>query len=125
MRHFVQIERRCFAAVGILALALAYLPGVACLLNAAPACCTGTMCPMHNAAGGHTMCGMDMTHPGAAFQSCECHSVQYTGGFVFNRVAPPVTDSQRVTSAAPALLRIAFPSLAPEVASPPPRFALS
>jgi len=125
MSRSVKIARSCAAAIGILALALAYLPGVACILNAAPACCTGTMCPMHNAPGGHMTCGMDMTHRGAAFQTCGCHSVQYTGGFIFNRVAPPVVASDRVTGTAMVPLQIAFPSLMPEVASPPPRLALS
>lgn len=125
MRHFVQIERRCLAALGILALALAYLPGVTCLLTAAPACCTATMCPMHNAESGHMSCGMGMGHPGSAVRSCGCHSVQYTGGFVLNRVSPPVAAGERTARAALILVNTAFPDLKPEVASPPPRLTLS
>ena len=126
MRHFVHNFRRCLAAVGMLALVLAYLPGVVCLLNVAPACCTGTMCPMHSASGSHMTCGTDMAHLGAAFQTCGCHSAQYTGGgSVFDRVAPPAIASERFAGAAPAFLQIAAPSWTLEIVSPPPRFALS
>jgi hypothetical protein len=109
----------------VLALALAYLPGVTCLLTAAPVCCTATMCPMHNAAGGHMTCGMDVKHPDIAVQSCGCHSVQYTGGFVLNRVSPPVAAGERTARAASIIVHVAFADLTLEVASPPPRLALS
>ena len=115
------------AMIGAIALAFAYLPGVVSALSASPlpVCCTGMLCPMHNTAGGHMTCGMDMTHPGTTFQACPCHSLQYTGGLVFNRVAPPVVTSERPTGAAPVLLQVSAPSVEPEVLSPPPRLALS
>lgn len=125
MLRFAQIANRCLATAGILALALAYLPGVVCLLNVAPACCTATMCPMHSASGSHMSCGTDMAHLGAAFRTCGCHSAQYTAGSVFNRVAPPMVAGGRVVDAALASSQIAFPSLKLEVALPPPRLAFS
>jgi hypothetical protein len=125
MPRFAHIERRCLAVVGMLALALAYLPGVACLLNVAPACCAAAMCPMHNAPGSHMTCGMDTAHSGNAFQSCGCHSAQYTGGFVFDRAAPAVAGSERFSGVAPTLRQIAFLNVKLEVVLPPPRLVLS
>lgn len=120
MRISARMVRRSFAIVGMIALAFAYLPAVVAALNASPlpACCAGMLCPMHMA-GGHMMCGMDMT--GTAFQVCPCHSAQYTVGIVFNRVDPPLATSERPTGMAPALRLSVFPSLEPEVLSPPPR----
>ena len=125
MRRIAQIGRRSFATVGMLALALAYLPGVVCVLNVAPACCMGTICPMHNSSGSHMTCGMDMGHASAALHTCGCHSAQYTGGIVFDRVEPGAAGTERVTRAASVLIEIAFPSVSPEVTLPPPRFAVS
>lgn len=124
MRQFAQISRSFLAAVGVLALALAYLPGVVCVLNVAPACCTGTMCPMHNASGSHMTCGTDVAHLGAALQTCGCHSAQYTGGSVFNLVTHPLVAGARTINALPTPSQIAFPSIKSEVALPPPRLAL-
>jgi hypothetical protein len=125
MRRFAQIGRQCLAFMGMFALALAFLPGVVCVLNVAAACCTATMCPMHNAAGSHMSCGMDMSRMGAAVQTCGCHSAQYTGGgSIFDRVTPSATASEPVADAQPILLQTSSPSVNPEVALPPPRLAL-
>ena len=117
----VRMKRRFLAVVGMIALALAYLPGVVSVLSAnpSPICCTGTLCPMHQMSAGHMNCGLDATHP--ASQACGCHTPQYTGGLVFNRVAPPLATSERPAGTAPALLQIASPNVEPEVLSPPPR----
>jgi len=125
MYRSVAIGRRIFATLGVIALALAFSPGIACVLNAgqAPSCCAGTMCPMHNS-GGHMTCGMDMSH-GSAFQSCGCHSTQYTGGLVFDRVPAPPVASERFAGPAPVLVQVVFPNFQLDVLSPPPRLALS
>jgi len=127
MRRLFRLERKFIAFIGMIALAFAYLPGVVSILsaNASSACCTGTLCPMHNMAGGHMTCGMDMTHPGTTCEACPCRTPQYTAALVFNRVAPPVVATERPAGAAPVLYLIASPSIEPEVVSPPPRLALS
>ena len=125
MRRLVKIERRCLAVVGMLALVLAYLPGLACVLKAAPACCTGTMCPMHNSSSAHMTCAMDMAHQKASLQSCGCHSVQYTGGMVFNRVVPAMGSTEVIAGPAPLLSQRVTASLKLDVVLPPPRFTLS
>jgi hypothetical protein len=127
MRRPVRIERRFVAVIGAIALVFAYLPGVVSILSAnpLPTCCAGALCPMHNMAGGHMTCGMDMSHPGTTCEACPCHAPQYTVGLIFNRVAPPVFASERPTGAAPVLHLIAPPSIEPEVVSPPPRLTLS
>jgi hypothetical protein len=127
MCRLFRLERKFIAFIGMIALAFAYLPGVVSILsaNASSVGCTGTLCPMHNMAGGHMDCGMDMSHPGTTCEACPCHRPQYAVGLVFNRVAPPVLSDERPAAAAPVLHLIAFSSLAPEVVSPPPRLALS
>jgi hypothetical protein len=69
-------------------------------------------------------CGTDVTYPQSAIQTCGCHSVQYTGGFILNRVALPPVASERETRAAFVLVHVAFPTVKLEVSSPPPRLAL-
>jgi hypothetical protein len=123
MRRPVRIERRFIAVIGMIALAFAYLPAVVSVLsaNASSVCCTGTLCPMHNMAGSHMNCGMDMAHPGTTCEACPCRTPQYTAALIFNRVAPPLAASERPAGAAPVLRLIAPPSIEPEVVSPPPR----
>ena len=120
-----RVKRQFIAIVGMIALALAYLPGVVSVLSAnpSPVCCAGTLCPMHQMSGAHMTCGMDATHP--ASQACGCHSVQYTGGLVFNRVAPAPATNERPNGVPPVLLSIASPNVQPDVLSPPPRLAFS
>lgn len=119
----IRIGRKFIAIIGVLALALAHLPGVVSILSAnpSPSCCAGGLCPMHNMAGGHMTCGMDMSHPGTTCEACPCRTPQYTAALVFNRVAPPIVASVRPAGAAPVLRLIASSSLEPEVLSPPPR----
>lgn len=117
MRRVVGIGRRIFAGVGVFALALAFSPGVVCLLDVDQAsCCAGAMCPMHNA---RMNCGMT-AH--GAIQACGCHSVQYTGGLVFNCVAPPIFSDERAARAKTAVQPVAFPDVKLEIILPPPRF---
>ena len=126
MRRVAQIERRVLTTIGVLALALAYLPGLLGLLNAQAslACCTGMVCPMHRSAAEHMTCGMDTSHSGATCELCACHQNQSVGGLVFNRVSPPLAVAERVTRGALVLRNPAFRSVEPEIVSPPPRFVL-
>lgn len=121
------MKRKCIAFVGMIALAFAYLPGVLSILSAnlSPTCCAGMLCPMHNMAGGHMNCGMDMSHPGTTCEACPCRTPQYTAALIFNRVAPPMLSGERPAGAVPALHLIAPPSIKLEVVSPPPRLAVS
>jgi hypothetical protein len=115
--------RRSVAVVGVIALALAYLPGAMSALaaNESAACCAGMLCPMHRMSGGQVTCDMSAGHRDMAFQACPSRPPQYTVGIVFNRVAPPLATSERPTGMAPTLRLTVLPSLEPEVLSPPPR----
>src|SRR5271165_3523173 len=128
MRRAIRIERRFLAVVGVIAMALAYLPAVVSVLSAnpSPACCAGMLCPMHHMSGGHMTCDTDAAHRSATCEACAPHhALPYAGGSVFNRVAPPLVANERPAGAAPVLLQIASSSLEPEVLPPPPRLALS
>jgi hypothetical protein len=123
MRIPARMVRRSVAVVGVIALALAYLPGAMSALgaNELAACCGGMLCPMHRMSGGLMNCDMSAGHKDMAFQACPSRPPQYTAAMVFNRVAPPIVASERPAGAAPVLRLIASSSLEPEVLSPPPR----
>jgi hypothetical protein len=126
--HEAYMKRRFIAVVGMIALAFAYLPSVAGILNAqaSPTCCSGMLCPMHHMSGGQMNCDMDAAHRGTSCEACAPHhALPYTAGLVFNRVAPPQVASERPAGAAPVLLLIAPPNVEPEIVSPPPRLAQS
>jgi hypothetical protein len=126
--HETHMKRRWIAVVGMIALAFAYLPGVVSALsaNASSTCCAGMLCPMHHMSGSHLNCDTDPAHRSTTCEACAPHHpLAYTSGAVFNRVASPLAASERPAGAAPVLLLVLRPSLAPEVVSPPPRLALS
>ncbi len=123
MRIPARMLRRSFAVVGVIALALAYLPGAMSVLgaNELAACCGGMLCPMHRMSAGQVTCDMSAGHKDMAFQACPSHPPQYTASLAFNRVAAPVLAHERPAGAPPLLSLSVLSSIAPEVVSPPPR----
>ena len=89
--------RRFIAAVGMLALAVAYLPGAVGDLSTStmPACCNGVMCPMHHSVDGRVVCDMVTNHPGSSLQSCPDNAQRYTAALAFIRVRPTVFFAER------------------------------
>jgi len=120
------MARRLIAVLGILGLTLTILPGIPNLASAAPDCCKGMMCPMHEVQGHAMSCDMGANGSGCALKCCPAQPVgHYTVSIVFVLFAP--TTLQRAPASEPA---IAFlPHLSPDalshVDSPPPRLPLS
>ena len=109
--------------LGMLAMLIAYLPGVVAGSSAKPLpdCCNGVMCPMHKMAGDHVICGVDLQHRDGAFQSCPDLSQHYTPALAFLRIAPAVFFSQRVLDSAATLAPQVAAKVDAEVPYPPPR----
>ena len=118
--------RRLTAGLGIVALALTVLTGVSNLASAAPDCCKGIMCPMHQAQPHAMSCDMGANGSGCALKCLPDQRVgHYTASIVFVLFAPATLH--RVPASEPA---IAFlPHLSPDALSrvdlPPPRLHLS
>jgi len=101
--------RRLIAVVAILAVALAYVPGmVGDVMASAMNCCNGTLCPMHNTsmhqADTHVECDMDMAHSAAALQSCPDNAPRYITAVAFVCVTPTIFFQERVVSVADAFV---------------------
>ncbi len=121
-----KMSRRLIAAFGILAFALAYLPGVAACA-ALPACCTGLICPMqlHHHAATHSDCGMvgmaETPSEHSSMTSCPMNDVRHSVALIFVLNAPHVTFSAR-PAAFHKIFSLPFaPNVILDKASPPPR----
>jgi hypothetical protein len=121
-----EMFRRLIAAVGVIAFALAYLPG-ASAFSALPSCCTGLICPMqlHHHAATHKDCGMaGMAENPANQQSmsrCPMNDVRHTAALVFVIGAPRVVESARIL-ASPKSFSLPFaPDVVLDKTSPPPK----
>jgi hypothetical protein len=121
-----KMPRRLIAAFGILAFALAYLPGVAACA-ALPSCCTALMCPMqlHHHAATHSDCGMvgmtEMPSDHSSMTSCPMNDVRHSVALIFVLNAPHVTFSARPV-AFHKIFSLAFaPDVVLDKTSPPPR----
>ncbi len=119
------MARRLIAVLAILGLALTILPGVPNLASAAPDCCKGMMCPMHQAGSRPMSCDTDKDY-GSELKCCPAQPVShYTVTIVFVLFAP--TTLQRAPSSEPAIAFLPHlsPDVFPRVDSPPPRLPLS
>lgn len=117
--------RRLTAVLGILTLALAFLTGVSTLASAAPNCCNGVMCPMHEAQS-HPSCDMGANGSGCALKCLPGQTVsRYVATIVFVLFAPVTLHQDFASERAAEFLAHLFPDALPRVDLPPPRFVLS
>ena len=118
--------RRILAMIGVLALSVAYLPGV--LTDAAassdPSCCNGALCPMHKFMQGQASCDGDAGH-GGTLRSCPDNSQRFVAATVFLRVQPATLAAEALETSAPAAQILLPNSREPKVATPPPRTSLA
>ena len=114
--------RRLIAVLGIAALAVAFLPGVADGLSAAgqPACCSGVMCPMHRNGGQKIICDMALGHQGAQLEACPS-TPQHYAALVFVPIAPAVLFVEWLVDSAPVFAPPVAAKNGHDVALPPPR----
>lgn len=119
--------RRLIAVVGILALALMYLPGLVADISAStqPACCDGATCPMHHIAGAQVECDINTGRPSGSLRSCSDLAPRYTAALVFVPVAPSVFFAERPIAAAPVLISDKPGNADLGVVIPPPRPSLA
>ncbi len=122
------VLRRLIAALGVIAFALAYLPGIAACANL-PACCTGLMCPMqlhHHSAANHSECGMagmsgmPAENP-SSMTSCPMNDVRHSIALVFVLAAPQPAPSSRLTAIHKIFSLPFAPEVVLDITSPPPR----
>src|ERR1700735_2267054 len=118
--------RRLTAVLGIFALDLTVLTGVANLAAASPDCCKGIMCPMHEAQPHAMSCDMGAHGSGCALKCLPDQRVgHYTATIVFVLFARAALHRVPASEPATEFLPHHSPDASPRVDSPPPRLLLS
>ena len=118
--------RRLTAVLGIFALALTVLTGVSTIASAAPDCCKGIMCPMHESQPHAMSCDMGANGSGCALKCLPDQRVgHYTATIVFVLFAPMTLHRVPASEPAIAFLQHLSPDALSRVDSPPPRLPLS
>ena len=117
------MARRLFAILAVVAMVIAYLPGV---LNASsashlPDCCNGVMCPMHRVAAGQVDCGTGGGRRDGQLKSCADLSQHYAATLVFLRTAPALIWLENLLQSAPMVRSSVAAKTEAEVPYPPPR----
>jgi len=121
------VYRRLLAILAILVLSATFVSADGSLWAAGtPDCCASGLCPMMRHMAGAVLCDMDMSHPGAQFQTCPTPASRYTSALVFVRIAPlALLAGQRVVERLSLSTSPAVPVADLEVLSPPPRAVLA
>lgn len=116
------MARRLTAVLGILALAMTFLTSVCNLAPAAPDCCKGIMCPMHEAQA-HASCDMGANGSGCALKCLPGQRAsRYVATIVFALFAPVTLHQDFASERAIEFLARLSPDVLLRVDSPPPRF---
>jgi hypothetical protein len=117
------MARRLLSALGIMAMLLAFLPGVVDAAGAAdlPLCCNGVICPLHQIAA-KIICDTDSssTHD-ADLERCPDQTSQYTVALLFVRVAPVIFFAQPLAGKAGPSVAMSPAKVSAQVPYPPPR----
>jgi hypothetical protein len=117
--------RRFLAVIGVLALALTFVPSGLDSTSLALDCCSGVMCPMHTEKHEPPSCDMG-GKPGAAVKPCPVQApAHYTAAIVFALSAPLILQSDSATEPSIPFLPTFFSDAERCIESPPPRLLLA